>query len=116
MRTFKDQLALGLTLKGAATKVIAGGDIKSVDLHLTNWGWSGTIEFDIFDDAASGGTETDNFLPSYFKSQLIQIELRIADHLSDEKKLPDPPLVLKGLVTRRALREFPDSVFRTKMV
>ena len=54
MRTFKDQLALGLTLKGAATKVVAGGDIKSIDLHLTSWGWSGSIEFDIFDDDDPG--------------------------------------------------------------
>lgn len=107
MRTFQDQLALGLTLKGAATKVVAGGDIKSIDLHLTSWGWSGSIEFDIFDDAFAGGTETDSFLPSYFQSQLIQIELQIAGFLSDENELPDPPLTLKGLVTQRALREFP---------
>jgi hypothetical protein len=107
MRTFKDQLALGLTLKGATTKVVAGGDIKSIDLHLTSWGWSGSIEFDIFDDAFAGGTETDSFLPAYFQSQLIQIELQIAGSLSDKAELPDPPLTLKGLVTRRALRELP---------
>jgi hypothetical protein len=106
MRTFKDQLALGLTLKGGATKVVAGGDIKHVDLHLTSWGWSGTIEFDIFDDAAVGGTETDSFLPTYFQSKLLQIELKVADFMSDEKQKPDPPVVLKGLVTQRALREF----------
>jgi hypothetical protein len=107
MRTFHDQLALGLTLKGAVTKVIAGGDIKSIDLHLTSWGWSGAIEFDVFDDASTGGTETDELLAAFFRSPLLQVELRLAGYLSDEKPLPDPPLVLIGLVTQRALRELP---------
>lgn len=101
MRTFQDKLALGLTLKGATEQVIDGGDIKRIDLHLTSWGWSGTIEFDIFDN----GDETDTFLPSYFDSKLILIDLRIAGALSDKEDLPDPPLTLKGLVTQRALRE-----------
>jgi hypothetical protein len=107
MGTFKDRLALGLTLTGATTQEVDGSEIKRIDLHLTNAGWSGTIEFDIYDDAKGGGDNSDTFKPSYLQSTLIQVTLRIAEHQSDKKDLPAPPLALKGLVTKRALREFP---------
>jgi hypothetical protein len=108
MRTFMSQLALTLRVipKGGTTTTVLGGDIKLFDLQLTNYGLSGTLEFDVYDDTAVGGRETDKLLPAFLKSPLIRVELDVAGAISDTTT-PRAPVTLKGIVSKRSLRELP---------
>jgi hypothetical protein len=108
MRTFTNQLALTLRVipKGGTTTKVPGGDIKLFNIEMTNYGFTGSIEFDIFDDTFAGGVETDKLLPAFPKSPLIRVELDIVTAISDTTT-PRPPVTLKGIVTKRSWRELP---------
>src|SRR5262249_27349923 len=81
------------------------GSIKNFDLHMTNHGWSGMLEFDVFDNSKVGGNETDKLFDQFLKSPLIEVELAIQATISDTVVKPREPVTFKGIVTQRAVRE-----------
>lgn len=108
MHSFNTALALTLRIvpKGGDACVIRSGSIKRFDLHFSNYGWSGNLEFDVHDDAAVGGASVDKLLPHFTASALLRVELDVAAALSDTVDIR-PAVTVKGIVTKRTWRELP---------
>jgi hypothetical protein len=104
------ELKLRVIPKGGTTQEVLGGDIKKFDLRLTSYGWSGALEFNVFDDQSLQGGEKDQLKQSFMKPDLIKIELDVKGWFDETVQTEGelrPALTLRAIVTGRSLREYP---------
>ena len=104
------KLTLSLTIAGTEHKV-PGGQVKSLDLELRSWGFSGRVEFVLLDDKEKGGKTKDELYDDFIKKDLITIKLSVRAIYPDNKiDTAATPLALTGLVTDKA---YSDIVFES---
>lgn len=99
--TFSDNLQINvdLTIKGTSHKV-DGSNIKSVNIDLSQWGFTGSISFYM-----SNHPQKEKLYDSFIKDDLINISLNIKYGLTTPKKEKVVPLLLKGIVCDRGYHE-----------
>ena len=99
--TFSDNLQINadLTIKGVSHKV-DGSNIKSLNLDLFQWGFTGSVSFYI-----SNYPQKEKLYDSFIKDDLINISINIRYGLTTPKKEKVVPLLLKGIVSDRSYHE-----------
>ncbi len=109
-RAFSERLKVSLTLKlGDTEHPIAPGNVRAFELELRPWGFEGSIEFLVADNAPSGGQQKDEVLAHFLKPNLAQVSLKVERVLSDATGATIRPLELLGLVSDKSLTELPTS-------
>jgi hypothetical protein len=107
MAMFTDRLSISLTLTIAGTAhTIPGGNVKGFDLDLVSWGFAGSVDFDIANDADHGGGQTDALLSAFLGQDLVEVTLSIGARWDwPETSASIQPVSVTGLVTRKSLSE-----------
>ncbi|MEX1368551.1 MAG: hypothetical protein AB1Z98_35810 [Nannocystaceae bacterium] len=105
--TFEDQLAISVTLTIAGTSYeFSGGGVPHVQLQLSGYGFTGTIELLVQDDAAQGGGFTDSLLEPFLGADLVEATVEVAVvHHEAETSDALQPIRVEGLVTDKAMDE-----------
>jgi hypothetical protein len=99
------QVALTLTIEGTVYR-IAGGDVKRVELELSNHGWSGLLEFWVAQDLAAGGYEPDGLFAAFRSPDLIEVSVVIRTVYDSPELLGAPDVVaVRGIVGEKSLQE-----------
>lgn len=96
---------LDLTVAGE-THAIPGGQVKHIDLDLACHGFTGAVDFVLFDDKSYSGGFEDTLKSSFLGSDLIEVALTIEwEHKEGETAGDTASIELAGLVTRKRLDE-----------
>lgn len=93
------EITLELKIKGKPHK-IPSGNIKALELDCQCYGFEGNLNFSIPED----GDRKDTLLKPFATEDLIEIELAIMPILP-LAKVPPSPLKVKGIVTKKSLKE-----------
>ncbi len=110
MNTFKGTVFFELRLipKSGDSQKIKGGDIKKFDLRLDSWGWSGSLDFWVFDTIDQQGAQEDKVKELFWKPDLLKIELDVqaglARTVEQRSELRDI-VTLRAIVTKRSVVE-----------
>jgi len=104
---FTDRLTLSLTLTIAGTAhSIPGGNVKAFELSLTSWGFSGSVEFAVANDASHGGKQSDALLSGFLGPDLVEVTLSVGALWAwPETSASIQPVSVTGLGTRKSLSE-----------
>ncbi len=104
---FTDRLKISLTLTITGTAhTIPGGNIKGFELDLTSWGFSGSVEFVVANDAAHGGKQTDALLSAFLGQDLITVTLTVGAQWGwPETSTSIQPVSVTGLGTNKSVSE-----------
>ncbi len=99
---FTESLNISLSLT-IASKIytIPKGAVKEVDLNISSVGFKGKVNFIMTTEETSS-----DFFTAFIKSDLIEIDLSILGVFNQPDPLPEP-LWVKGLVTKKSVREAP---------
>ncbi|PPD04268.1 MAG: hypothetical protein CTY29_06285 [Methylobacter sp.] len=101
MISFKGDLAITLTLKIAGQSYdIAASNIRSLELDLKQYGYSGKVSFEISPELATD----ELFTPFTTKSDLIEVSLTV-EVFTVPTGSTSTPLQLSGLATARSMSE-----------
>jgi hypothetical protein len=101
------ELALRVIPLDGVTTAVRGGDILAFDLQMASHGWSGSLEFQVYDDEKMQGHEKDELFIPFQSSKLIELELDLCAALSDTTDSADmrKPMTLRAIVTKRSVSE-----------
>lgn len=100
MTSFTDDLTITLTLTIAGQSYcIAAGNVKSLELSLTPYGFNGKVSF-----VVSAEESTDALFLPMTQNDLIELSLQVEAHVESADAVITP-LTLSGLVTTRSFSE-----------
>ncbi len=98
MATGSVEISLNIKIKNE-TYPISGGNVKSCQLELLSYGFSGMLVFWLSDEKV-----TDKLITAFGNAEMIQFDLSIKNYTYD-KKQESEAITLKGIITRRSVYE-----------
>ncbi len=104
---FTDRLKIALTITvGGNAHTLPSANVRSFELDLQSFGFSGSVEFVVFDDQAHGGQETDAVLADFVKQDLLEVSLGVsAVHADPETADAIEAVTVKGIGTEKSVEE-----------